>query len=393
MKTPAGLFLIGALIALPACSGSESDPSRFIVQDSAGIPIVSNFIAGGWSVEEAPQLTEELRIGTVDGEEEYQFGRIMSLDVDGEGNIYVLDFQTREVKAFNGEGVFLRKMGRPGSGPGELGISTSVFLMGDTVGVMDAGNRRVQWFGPDGTQAGTFPLPTLAMNLQSLTPRREMIVQHRNMPGSSLEASLLVNSALVRHDRSGDVIDTVYTLPPDETIRVVNGNTLIPLLLGATPVWGVAHGNLMTARSTEMRIEIRNPEGTLTRIFTIDAPQIPIGEEFRDRLTTTMENAMGVLRNLPGISVGEVEINPFLPMITSLFEGPEGTIWVGSPTTSEGTDPSGTIWYTFNTDGHFLGTLDLDNFQPVRAVGDRMYGLTTDDLGVQYVVRMKIEGL
>jgi hypothetical protein len=29
----------------------------------------------------------------------------------------------------------------------------------------------------------------------------------------------------------------------------------------------------------------------------------------------------------------------------------------------------------------------------MRAAGDRIYGIQADDLGVQYVVRMKIEGL
>jgi hypothetical protein len=393
MSTPFRLLLVGVGAMMSGCSGNDSDPSRFAVRDSAGIPIVSNFIAGGWSVEEAPQLVEELRIGTIDGEESYQFGMIMSLDVDSDGNIYVLDFQSREVKAFDGNGQFLRRMGRPGSGPGELGISTSVFVQGDSVGVMDAGNRRVQWFSPDGVQAGSFSLPTLAMNLQNLPTNRQLVVQHRNMPGSTLQASLLMTSVLVRHDRSGEVLDTIFTLPSDETVRIVNGNTIVPLLLGATPIWGLAHGNLLTARSTEMRVEIRSADGTLARIFTLDSPPVPVSDEHRERLLTTMENAMGMLRNLPGISVGEVEINPHLPMISSLFEGPRGTIWVASPTVVDGIDPSGTIWQTFDAEGRFLGTLSLGDFQPMRAAGDRIYGIQADDLGVQYVVRMKIEGL
>jgi hypothetical protein len=50
-------------------------------------------------------------------------------------------------------------------------------------------------------------------------------------------------------------------------------------------------------------------------------------------------------------------------------------------------------WHVFDTEGRFLGTLDLGDFQPLRAVEDKIYGVEADDLGVQYVVRMKIDGL
>jgi hypothetical protein len=106
-----------------------------------------------------------------------------------------------------------------------------------------------------------------------------------------------------------------------------------------------------------------------------------------------MENAMGALRNLPGFSVGEVEINPYLPMISYLFEGPRGTSWVASQKADEAGNPSGINWYFFDSEGRFLGTLDLGDFQPMRALEDRVYGVEADDLGVQYVVRMKIDGL
>jgi hypothetical protein len=394
MNVSARLLLfagIGAMIS--GCSGSEADPSRFAVRDSAGIQIVSNFVAGGWSEEEAPQLVEELRIGTIDGEESYQFGRIASLDVDMDGNIYVLDYQAREVKAFDANGQFIRRMGRPGSGPGELGMSAFLLVLGDSVAVMDTGNRRLQWFGPDGVQAGNSPLPLGSLGLRSLPGTDQLIVQYRNLSSSSIEAALLPCDNLVLYSRLGEVLDTILTLPPNESVRIENGTKIFPIVGGATPVWGVTQGHILIARSTEMRIEMRSPEGSLSRIFTLDAPPVPIGDERRERLVSTMENAMGALRNLPGFSVGEVEINPYLPMISYLFEGPRGTIWVASQKADEAGNPSGINWYFFDSEGRFLGTLDLGDFQPMRALEDRVYGVEADDLGVQYVVRMKIDGL
>jgi len=394
LPTHSRLLLFATVgVALSGCSGSDSDPSRFAVRDSAGIQIVSNFMAGGWSEEDAPRLVEELRIGTVDGEESYQFGMLASLDVDDDGNIYVLDYQAREVKAFDANGQFIRRMGRPGSGPGELGMSLFLLVMGDSVAVMDSGNRRLQWFGPDGVQAGNSPLPLGSLGLNILPGTDQLIVQYRNLSGTSVEAALLPSDNLVRYTRLGEVLDTILALPPNETVRIENGSRIFPQVGGATPLWGVTHGHILIARSTEMRIEMRSPEGNLSRIFTLDAPPVPISDERRERLVSTMENAMGALRNLPGMSVGEVEVNPYLPMITYLFEGPRGTIWVASQKADAEGNPSGMNWYLFDSEGRFLGTLDIGDLQPVRAVDDRIYGLTQDDLRVQYVVRMRIEGL
>jgi hypothetical protein len=80
-------------------------------------------------------------------------------------------------------------------------------------------------------------------------------------------------------------------------------------------------------------------------------------------------------------------------MVLAFFEGPEGTIWVQSTQSDDADGQARTEWHIFDQEGRYRGTLDLGKFSPFRTVQDRVYGLTTDDLGVQYVVRARIDGL
>ena len=65
-------------------------------------------------------LEEELTIGEPEGDENYMFSFIISIDVDKMGNIYVLDVKEAHIKVFDKNGSFFRIIGRKGQGPGEF---------------------------------------------------------------------------------------------------------------------------------------------------------------------------------------------------------------------------------------------------------------------------------
>ncbi|MCK7490710.1 MAG: hypothetical protein MZW92_02195 [Comamonadaceae bacterium] len=70
---------------------------------------------------QAPPITLEpnLTIGVEDGDEKLMFGRIVRVDVDGRGHIYVLDFRFRRISVFDNNGSLLRQISVPeGQGPG-----------------------------------------------------------------------------------------------------------------------------------------------------------------------------------------------------------------------------------------------------------------------------------
>ncbi|MBE0461202.1 MAG: 6-bladed beta-propeller [Candidatus Aminicenantes bacterium] len=65
-------------------------------------------------------LKPELTIGIEEGDENYMFGGIATIEEDEEGNIYVLDFKFRTIKKYDKNGKFIKNIGKKGQGPGEI---------------------------------------------------------------------------------------------------------------------------------------------------------------------------------------------------------------------------------------------------------------------------------
>jgi hypothetical protein len=139
------------LLLLSACAGEGgTDGPDFLVRDSGGVSIAEN--AGrhvadtlAWVID----TTEVVRIGMVEGPEEYVFGRLGGMLVTADGHILIADALTHDLRVFDVTGKFVRKVGREGEGPGEFGgISQLQRLTGDTIGVIDQSSQRVDLLDP-----------------------------------------------------------------------------------------------------------------------------------------------------------------------------------------------------------------------------------------------------
>ena len=75
------------------------------------------------------------------------FSRIKDIATDSKNNIYILDRKEKFMYLFNEEGKFLKKIGRPGQGPGEFEEPCSIYIDSkDTIYILDERNRRVEIF-------------------------------------------------------------------------------------------------------------------------------------------------------------------------------------------------------------------------------------------------------
>jgi len=95
-------------------------------------------------------LKSDLTIGVEDGDENLMFGRITRVDLDGKGNIYVLDYKFRKIAVFDKDGKLLRTIAVPeGQGPREAtNLSGIAVTPGGTLFANDT--RKVIVYGPDG---------------------------------------------------------------------------------------------------------------------------------------------------------------------------------------------------------------------------------------------------
>ncbi|HEX7117190.1 MAG TPA: 6-bladed beta-propeller [Longimicrobiales bacterium] len=395
-------------VALAACGGGPAGEWGGTVSDSSGVSIVANPETGLWRGAEAWTVEETLRIGALDGAAAYQFGAIQSLDVDSRGRIYVLDQQAQQIRVFDADGRHVRTIGRPGSGPGELsrGAMAVVVGAGDTLYVPDAMQQRVNRFLPDGTFLGSFPLPiTEGIPARwARLPDGRLAQEVRPAPVPGEAGRDAVHAILVR-GAGGAVVDTLLRLPRGETLQFQGGTPRI-LLFAPEPAWAVASdGSILSGVNTDYRIEVRTPDGRLTRIVTRPFERIPVAESDRQEILRALDelwSRAGMPAPQRRQMLPAVRFADHYPAYNTVAAGPGGTIWVqhvqsAARAAESGSFSSGDVgapeWDVFDADGRFLGVVAFpERFRALRFLGTDVYGVWRDELDVQHVMRLRIVG-
>jgi hypothetical protein len=130
-------------------------------------------------------LSPNLTIGVDDGDEKLMFGYIVRVDVDGRGNIYILDYKFRRVSVFDSKGNLLRQIAVPeGQGPQEAtDLAGLAVTPSGTMFINDM--QKVIVYGPVG-KSGRL---TSQGRLWSLTSRACSTLPNRKgaLPGLCLE--------------------------------------------------------------------------------------------------------------------------------------------------------------------------------------------------------------
>ncbi len=175
------------------------------------------------------------------------------------------------------------------------------------------------------------------------------------------------------------------------------------------PIWTLAsNGGIWHGVNDDYRIGLYEG-GSLTRIVTKPFELSPVTDRDQEAILAAMKNAMEGLGLPPRawqiLSQGVSFADDF-PAYAQFLGGPHGSLWVQhlvvpselsddelrdfNPQTGLGAPD----WDVFDRQGHFLGTLEMpDRFQPLRFLGDRIYGIWQDEMDVQYVLKLRITGL
>ncbi|HEX9727019.1 MAG TPA: 6-bladed beta-propeller [Gemmatimonadales bacterium] len=404
------------LTALAACGPGER-PWTGTITDSAGVQIVANTAQRLWPDGAQWTLVEELRIGTIDEEPEYQFGQIAWLTPGSDGRIYVFDSQGQHVKVFSPDGTYERTIGGPGSGPGEIGQPQGgqgfVFVgPGDTVFVPDLSNQRVDRWAPDGTEAGSFRL-----NLEQgfpvswqAAPNGAIAEQtrHLNFAGGD-DAADPPQDVVLLLTTDGAVSDTVVTFPPGESIKFSGGIPDWTIYTPETAWMMTGTGHVLLGTSDQYRIREYDGSGALIRIITMPYERRLVTERDQRAVLAFFETLFkdqGVPATIAQRLIdNNVHFAEYLPAFGRMVRGPNNTIWVqhvraASDMSDEQLKAANFIedigapaWDVLDAEGRYLGVVTMpDRFAPRVIVGEKIYGVWRDELDVQYAVVLRIEG-
>jgi hypothetical protein len=384
---------------LLACS-EEASRWTGTVHDSAGVTIVSNPEVGLWSPGKKWTLTEELRIGTVEGSPEYQFGDLGGVVADSHGRIYALDVMAQEVKVYSPEGTFLHVVGGPGGGPGELRGAVALLMgPGDTLLVQDNRAYRINRYSPDGSSAGGYPIPLNERHPQAFRATESGVIaeqfQYPESPGQ-LQPEAPVD-AIVRETTGGVVLDTLLTYP---SLAAPGVQIYAPGM-----AWDLTDSTgLVCGVSDDYRIEVREG-GALRRIVAKPFFHQPISEQEKAAILDRMARAAvesGATPSWLAMMRDATHVGDFVPAFGRIAAGPEGTIWVqrirpvadlleeGQP---DFTHPGASEWDVFDSEGRLLGVVTMPpRFIPTEFRGNKIYGVLRDESDVSYAVRLRVVG-
>ena len=371
----------GAILPLlfTAC-GSGSDPG------GDGI-VVHNTDEALWAPGEEWRVVEDLRIGSAMSEGPDLFGAVYSFDVDAWGRIFVLDDQAQEVRVFDSDGTFVRTVGKKGEGPGEFTGAVAVDLSrSGEIWVMGMGEGRLSIFDTTGAYLRQERTNTGGWSVRPYPGGFDAMGRY----------NVLIQSAgtkrMARFDQSYNPIDTI-PIPENpvelEFFETPRTSTSVPFqgsmrwrLSPAGTVW-----TLLTARYelTEM-----TTAGEVLRTVTKDHEPIPVTDEDREGAIADLEWFTN-----QGGQIDQTKFPTTMPVTASFFIDDERNLWVERRVAAFDAHDKGRLFDLFNAGGNYLGTLRLP-FELAGSIpepivrGGVLYGITSDEAGVPYMVRAGI---
>jgi hypothetical protein len=407
MKVNSGVGpLLGLVLTTAACGGGEGAVGwDGTVTDSAGITIIQNGSSGVWGDTPGWTLAEVLRIGN-EFDPEYQFGIIGGIAPLSDGRVVVLDQQAQNLRVYDAAGQFLSEFADAGSGPGELSQATAV-LRGAADTVYVPGWAGIDIFAPNGESVGRYTRDRLwgSPHFWDSTPSgRLFYLEKPGMPGQPRADSL---DAIVELGAEGVTIDTLFRMPPGEGVTFPEVRVQFRMY-GREPAWRLYGDNgLLLGWSDEYSIHHYGTDGSLQRIIRkpFERQEVTSTDQrvFIDVLRQVWSD-QGIPPNMVRWYEEGVSFGAYLPALSRILAGPNGTIWVQrvlapSELTLGGHRPSypfvrvGSVeWDVFDADGRFMGMIEFPQaYEPLVFRENLVYGIWRDELDTQSVMVLSVE--
>ena len=346
-------------------------------------------------------LVEELRVGTLEGGRPDSFGALKGLVALPGGGFAVLEAQAQEIRVFGADGSHVATHGHRGEGPGEFVDATGLMLdPRGRIWAADPRAGRMSVFDPAEGFLESFRYSYVVRGfVWGGTMTDDGHILKPSTPGDDYSGSLLRV-----YDSTMTQIDSIFLVEedveeeydPEDSPGAFYFETGAGYGLYGIPYYpgGITHinrnGEVWTGSVSDpgYRIGKSVPGGDTTLIVVTERPPVPVTPAERDSVIAQLrENlrASGVTTEMDWSRIPEVK-----PSLEDIFTSADGTLWVGIPNLSGGTD-----YDVLSPDGSYLGTVAtgtlnvLDWFPPI-VVGDTFLAVVTDELDVPYVVRARI---
>lgn len=391
-------LLLAGFFAVGGCGERESSGEVSAVRDSAGIRIVEN----------TPEMSTDscvipnepaVSIGAREGPPEHQLYRVMGATRLSDGRIAIVNQGSSQIRLFDADGRFLHAFGREGDGPGEF---RNLFLIwsgpGDTLIVGDYRPWEFLQFTPEGELLG------------QVTPRP----QYPNVPevvGVMGDGTFVlgreccrtdepgfheVQLHLVRHNRSGEMLDTLGVYPRGRMGYLSRETNFLgrPLFEAMTRVAAADH-RVVVGMGTERELRILTDDGELRTLVRWTGPDRNVTDAdaatYREQTLARYEGDPEARRRFAEPLVSEDRpVAERFPAHSTVLLDEVGGIWVRKYPRPSWPEDDDMRWLVFREDGRLLCHArtppGIENVWDVREIGSNgLLATVRDSLGVEYL--------
>ena len=408
------------LLIISACSLQEIDTSHaFRIYEEDGITVAETI--GGPKYEgELFSYERFLEIKEDPSRPESFMKNVVSPHYGPDGNYYFLDWSGKQVTVFSSDGEYLRSIGQPGDGPGELRTPIYLSFNGRTINVGQYSPMRLTRFSLDGmlkdviTRNSSF-LSATASRIDITEDERVLQVIYKEQRGERFNTQ---RAEVIISTIEGEIIATITTpwVVFEERVAMDLGqgtySTPIHINYSGCPLieYAPQYGLILTTGLTP-ELNCYNLSGNLIKKIRIDLALEPVTKNDRDALWVEYERVIARLEeegpDKEGRSSARTktfqENSPFAdtkPVWTGMKVDEAGWLWLMQPR-HEVVDYEGEIVRSFrvlNSEGEYLGdttpplSLMISIFHD-RVIREEELSETGERVWAVYKIISAVEGL
>lgn len=399
-RLPQAIVMLIPAMFLAACSpGQTSNLEGAVSRDTLpnGTVVVHY---GEMPAGEVALAEIDLSLGEIEGDPNFIFGDVRGIEAGRDGTIYVLDYQASEVRAYDDEGRFLRKVASRGKGPGEITEANGMVLVGDSIlWIQDHGQWMMIGVSTEGEELQRFPMHVLSYgyiwsgtvdNRGRVWKQRTHSDQERTFPPEEGLTEGSGREYMVSFDPVADVTDSIYLGEGSFRTMISRNNR------GGYSYRGVPNdprpitvvdpaGGTWRTSSGSYRIVRLDERGDTVLVIDSDTPAPPVTagdrSEFVEAMVERSRDQRRVAEEIAGL------MPDTKPVISSLTVDDEGRLWIGRT----GPDDTHPQFDVFGRDGGYQGSVELAfrpaPYVPIWIRQSRVYAVVRDSLDVPFVVR------
>jgi hypothetical protein len=340
------------------------------------------------------ELEEDLSIGNEE-DENYLFYRVGDIQVDTDGNIYVLDRGNHRLQVFDKDGKYLRTIGKKGQGPGEFNAPRGLQLDDETGNIFVADYRSMTiiifekegkyidkdihhaeflndfYLDSDGCIWGKFSLPGINVMYRS--------IKKLNLTGKAektfAEFPSHIQSIEISKTREGNTTSLLGAM--------VNSGYEDDLFISK-----VDNHTFIYGHSKKYELVAVDKAGNILFMIRKDESPIKITKNERDRIKNRIKE--GIM--MQGYYVPEISIKfpNYKAHFYSIITDDKSRIYVRKNPVSRESNTNHE-YDVFNREGLYLYNLHLNHYPYVIRNGYIYTRFTDEETGLEQIKRLRID--